>query len=333
VLYSLFAWERAFEAVAGAVFVSIDVVTIGVVCADVMVRPVDGAPPGGHLWTVPEMTMSVGGLAGVTASVLARLGVKSAMIGQLGNDGFGDYIATFLESQGVGLEAMQRTDAHHTSASVVLVAADGERAILHHVGTTAAITPASLDFDYIAQARIFHWGGPPLTPGMDGEAAGEVMARVKALGVTTSVDTAYDGTGVWLPHLGPALPHLDIVMSSLEEARGYTGKETPEDIADFYLSHGAGTALIKLGPEGVYARRGDESVRLPAFAVEAVDTTGAGDAACAGFLYGHLHDWPLADCARLANACGALTVTHVGAAGAVVSFEQVQAFMEEAINA
>jgi len=313
--------------------VSVDVVTIGVVCADVMVRPVDSAPPGGQLWTVPEMAMSVGGLAGVTASVLARLGLKSAMIGQLGNDGFGDYIATFLESQGVSLEAMRRTDAYNTSASVVLVAADGERAILHHVGTTAAITPESLDYDYIATARAFHWGGPPLTPGMDGEAAGEVMARVKASGVMTSVDTAYDGAGVWLPHLEPALPHLDIVMSSLEEARGYTGKTEPEDIADFFLSYGVDTALIKLGPEGVFAKRGAETVHLPGHPVSAVDTTGAGDAACAGFLFGRLQDWPLEACAAMANACGALTVMHVGAAGAVESLEQVQAFMEEASNA
>ena len=312
---------------------SVDVVTIGVVCADVMVRPVDATPPGGHLWTVPEMAMSVGGLAGVTASVLARLGLKSAMIGQLGNDGFGDYIANFLKSQGVSLEAMRRTDDYLTSASVVLVASDGERAILHHVGTTAAITPESLDYDYIAKARAFHWGGPPLTPGMDGEAAGEVMARVKASGVMTSVDTAYDGAGVWLPHLEPALPHLDIVMSSLEEARGYTGQESPEDIADFYLSYGVDTALIKLGPDGVYAKRGSDAVRLPAFAVEAVDTTGAGDAACAGFLYGRLKDWPLEECARLANACGALTVTRVGAAGAVASWEQVESFMKETSHA
>lgn len=277
--------------------------------------------------------MSVGGLAGVTAAAAAKLGLRAAMIGQLGNDGFGDYIAAFLEEQGVSIEAMRRTDDFNTSASVVLVASDGERAILHHVGTTAAITPESLDYGFIATAKVFHWGGPPLTPGMDGEAAGEVMRRVQALGVTTSVDTAYDGTGVWLPHLEPALPHLDIVMSSLEEARGYTGKTTPEDIADFYLSYGVGTALIKLGPEGVYAKRGDEAVRLPAYAVDAVDTTGAGDAACAGYLYGHLQGWSLEQCAQLANACGAITVMHVGAAGAVQSLEQVRQFMEAGSHA
>ncbi len=117
-------------------------------------------------------------------------------------------------------------------------------------------------------------------------------------------------------------------MSSIEEARHYTGKDSPEDIADFYLSFGAETAMIKLGADGIFLKNAETAHMIPAHDVDVVDTTGAGDAACGAFLYGYLAGWDLLRCGRLANAVGALTVQTMGGAESIESLEETLSFME-----
>jgi sugar/nucleoside kinase (ribokinase family) len=309
---------------------SVDVISVGVVCADVMVRPVESLPKRGSLALVPRLELHLGGLAGVTAAVLCRLGAKAAFMGRLGQDGFGDYVLSALESHGVDVSRVRRTAECGTSATVVLISEDGERTFLHHLGANVLTSESDVDFDLVAQAKVLHWGGASITPGLDGEPIGRVFRKARAMGVKTSMDTCFDGKGLWFPHIQHALPHLDIAMSSIEEARHYTGKETPEEIADFYRSFGVESVLVKMGAEGLYVKSGKEGHHIPAHNVPVVDTTGAGDAACGGFLYGIIHGWELLQCGRLANAVGALTVQAMGGSNGVRSLQETLAFMEKA---
>ena len=307
---------------------AVDVVTIGVVCADVMVRPVDTLPKRGSLGLVPKLEIHLGGLAGVTASTLCSLGAQAAFVGRLGADGFGDYILNALQNKGVDVSHVRRTADCGSSATVVLIGEDGERTFLHHLGTNVLTSEEDVDFDFISQAKVFHWGGPAITPGLDGAPIGRLFQKARALGVKTSMDTCYDGKGVWFPHIEQALPHLDVVMSSLEEAQHYTGKQTPGEIADFYRSFGVETVMVKLGSEGVFVKNSQESHTLPGHRVPVVDTTGAGDAACGGFLYGYINGWDLLRCGKLANAVGGLTVQVMGGSEGVNSLEHALAFMD-----
>ncbi len=305
-----------------------DLVSVGVVCADVMVRPVDEVPRRGTLGLVPKLEMHLGGLAAVTASAFCQLGGKAAFLGRVGTDGFGDYLLSAMRHNGVDVSGVKRAETSRSSATVVLIDGAGERTFLHHVGANADTCEEDMDFDMIGKARVFHWGGPAIMPRLDGAPMGRVFERARALGVATSMDTCYDGKGVWLPLIEPSLPHLDIIFSSFEEACQYTGRDTPESIAAFYLDRGVKIAVIKLGAEGVYVRQGEQACRLPAHRVEVVDTTGAGDASCGGFLYAWRQGWDLEKCARLANAVGGLTVQHMGGAEAVTGLDQALAFME-----
>lgn len=307
---------------------SCDLVTVGVVCADVMVRPVDAFPNRGTLFLVPQLEIHLGGLAGVTAAVYSRLGGTAAFVGRLGEDSFGDYILSALQTAGVNTSKVHRSSECNSSATVVLISEDGERSFLHHLGTNAVVSEADLDFDLIGGAKVFHWGGASVTPQLDGAPIGSAFEKARSLGVKTSIDTCFDGKGIWLPHIEPALRHTDIVFSSLEEARNYSGKQDPEDIADFYRSYGVDIAVIKLGSEGMFVKNASEKYYLPAHRVPVVDTTGAGDASCGGFLYGYIAGWNLERCARLANAVGGLTVQHMGGAEAIVSLEDTLKFME-----
>lgn len=307
-----------------------DVVTLGIVCADVMVRPIESFPEKGKLAHIPHLEIHLGGLAGVTATVLCQLGATAGFIGCVGDDGFGDYLLTTLQANHVDISRVRRISECGTSATVVLVAPDGERTFLHHVGANMLVSEQDADYDFISQARVLHWGGPSVNPGLDGAPIGRILQKARAQGLVTSMDTCFDGRGKWFQLIEHALPHLDIVMSSIEEARHYTGKNEPGEIADFYRSFGVETVLIKLGSQGVFVKNSTEQHTVPAHKVNVIDTTGAGDAACAGFLYGYIHEWPVLQCAKLANAVGALTVQHMGGAEAIHSFDQVSALMETA---
>jgi len=306
----------------------IELITVGCVCADVIVRPVDTYPERGHLQLLPDLEIHLGGLAGVTAAVFAQLGGKSALIGKLGADGFGDYIIGALIRAGVNTEHVRRVKSEHTSATIVLVTSEGERTFLHHLGTNGTTTPGEIDIALAKRSNAFHWGGPGVTPGLTGEGMGAVFRELREAGVMTSMDTCFDGSGTWFPLIEAALPHLDVVMTSLHEARHYTGKQDPEEIVAFFRSFGPKYVMLKLGGDGMIVETAEESHHLKAHRVEPVDTTGAGDAACAGFLYGLLNGWGLYRSGKLANAVGGLTVQHMGGAEAITALEDTIAFME-----
>ena len=124
------------------------------------------------------------------------------------------------------------------------------------------------------------------------------------------------------------MPHLDIAMTSLEEAKHYTGQPDEEAIAAWFLEKGAQRVLVKMGEAGLLVQDGAQKLRLEAHDVGVVDTTGAGDAACAGFLYGCIHGASLEESGRLANAVGALTVTRMGGGEVIENMDGVQKFME-----
>jgi sugar/nucleoside kinase (ribokinase family) len=308
----------------------VDVVSLGLACADVMVKPVTTLPEKGTLGLVPTLELHLGGLAGATATVLSKLGAHVAFLGMVGQDGFGDFIENTLNAAGVDTRFTRRSTQASTPATVVLIDDAGERTFLHHPGTAAYFSDADVDTSVFEEAAWVHWGGPGVTPGLDGEPIGRILKSAGDHGCTTSLDTCYDGEGKWFERIEAALPHTNYVMSNIEEARAYTGCESQEDSAAFFLDHGASGVVVKRGDQGLYASDGAHEINIPAHQVDVVDTTGAGDAACAGFIYALLNDWPFDDAVRLANAVGGLTVQRMGGAEAVSSLEEALALMNSA---
>lgn len=306
-----------------------DLVTIGCVCADVKAQPVDQLPERGTLGLVSSVEMTMGGLAGVTAAVFSRLGGKTAFAGCLGKDPFGNFIIESFQELGVNTQGIRRTSEHQTAATVVLIDSHGERTFLHHVGTVGAVSEEDIDFELAKRTKVFHWGGPGLTTQLHGKPIARVFKKVQAMGVMTSIDTCFDGSGTWLPLMKEALAHTNILCTSMSEAPHYTGKSEPGAILDFFSGFGIEHILLKMGADGMLVRNKKETVALRSHKVPVVDGTGAGDAACAGFIYGLIHEWPLAKCGALANAVGALTVQTSGTAGKSISLRAAQALMEK----
>ena len=303
-----------------------DVAALGILVADVLGRPVDGYPERGKLQTVEEMTLHIGGCAANTGVGLARMGVDTAVLGKVGQDGFGDYVVHVLEEAGIDTRGIARDDVKNTSATMVMVGSDSERTFIHYIGANGRITPESLNTEIMHGARFLHVAGCFLMPDFDGEPAARVLREARAAGVTTCCDTAWDASGKWLATIEPMLPHIDYFLPSLEEAREITGLTEPADVARNLMDRGVGCVVLKAGSEGCYVWQGDTTAHAPIMPVEAVDANGAGDAFCAGVICGLTRGWDLEKSALMGSACGALCVTALGTTAGLRSFEETVAF-------
>jgi sugar/nucleoside kinase (ribokinase family) len=306
-----------------------DVVCLGILVADVWGKPIDEWPEKGHLSLVEGMGIGVGGCAANSGLSLVKLGVDTAVMGKVGRDDFGDFVAGKIEAAGADVSGIGFDDEVGTSATMVMIDSGGERTFIHCIGANATVRPAELDMDLIRSAKIFDFAGALVMPGFDGEPAASVLAAAQDAGVITCMDTVWDATGRWMELLAPCLPHVDYFLPSMSEAVEITGETEPSKVAQVLLDSGVGTVALKLGEEGCYVRGADREVSVPAYLVEAVDGTGSGDAFVAGFIQGLLKGWDLEDTAHFASAVGALCVTGIGTTAGVRDFAGTIDFLVE----
>jgi sugar/nucleoside kinase (ribokinase family) len=170
-----------------------------------------------------------------------------------------------------------------------------------------------------------------LMPDFDGEDCALFLSKCKNIGKTTVLDTAWDSKGRWMDILAPSMPYIDYFLPSYEEAVELSGETDPEKIADVFLEMGPHTVVIKLGKDGCFIKSTltNEKYTIPTFTnIKAVDTTGAGDAFCAGFLSALVKDKPLYDCGVFANATGTHCVMAKGASTGIKSEKEILDFIK-----
>jgi sugar/nucleoside kinase (ribokinase family) len=307
------------------------IICLGILVADVVGRPLRAVPDPGRLVLVDEMSLHTGGCAINTATALARLGLPVEVIGKIGTDSFGDFVLNALTERSIGTSGILRDKEVGTSATMVMVEPDGERRYVHYIGANARLTLDDIDLSMVESGSILHIAGSLVMPGIDGKPTAELLQHARRAGVITFLDTVWDDTGRWMDILAPCLPFIDYFVPSLPEGQALTGLQDPAEVAHALLERGVNTVGLKMGTDGclVISREG-QVIRVPAFQVEAVDATGAGDAFAAGFIAGVWQDWPLEKTARFANAVGALCVTGLGASGGVRSLSETVLFMENA---
>jgi len=305
------------------------VVCLGILVADLWSRAVDEWPQRGRLSLVDEIGIGIGGCAANTGIGLRKLGARVSVVGAVGQDGLGDFVIGALQAAGIDSSHIVRVEQAGTSATIILIDNAGERTFIHHIGANACLKPEQIDLDLIRNTQILHYAGALLMPGFDGEPAASVLRQARKAGVTTCVDSAWDHTGRWMTVLEPVLREADIFLPSISEAEQLTGRSEPADIAAALLDLGIKTVALKMGESGCYVRTADVELKLPAYPVEVVDGTGAGDAFVAGFLLGTLRGWDLERTARLANAVGAMCCTATGTTRGVRGLDETIRFLEE----
>ncbi len=307
---------------------SADLHAIGLTVLDILGRPVDAVPEGGGVEIIQEIRWTPAGTAAAPAMVGALLGLRTRLCGCVGLDEMGDVLLRGLEARGVGLELIQRTDALRTSATLLPIRSNGDRPALHAPGAGLLVEPPAEGFDSWLDARFIHLGGVAALPKLDGDPTKALLAEARSRGIVVTSDLVAPGPGALLA-LEAALPGIDYWMPTADEAMALSQTSSAEDAARWAMDLGAGACVFKDGGEGSTLFTSEGAQRFPAHVVEVVDTTGCGDAYCAGFVAALAHDVEVAEACRFATAVAGLVAGRLGSDGRVGGYEQALSFMHE----
>jgi sugar/nucleoside kinase (ribokinase family) len=270
-----------------------------------------------------DATLTVGSSSAIFACGAARLGLRVAFAGTVGDDVLGHYMLRELAARGVDTTAVVVNPTLKTGLTVILMRGT-DRAMLTYPGSIAALRSDEIDPRLLARARHLHLGSYYLLDALRPDIP-RLFATAHTHGLTVSLDPNYDPSEQWDGGIHAALRHVDIFLPNETELCAIAGRADHEG-ALAELAAEASLVAVKRGANGATARRGAETVSTTSPPVTAVETTGAGDSFDAGFVYGFLAGWGLERSLRLACACGALSTR---AAGGVTA----QATLEEAIAA
>jgi sugar/nucleoside kinase (ribokinase family) len=308
-----------------------DLVVVGDCNADLLISGGDVVPAFGQQERlVDEANLTIGGSGGICAAGAARLGLRVAMIGVLGDDTFGRFMRESLSARGVNLSSVRTDPRIPTGLSVHLIRED-DRAIVTNPGTIPELRCEDIDVDLLASARHIHvssyflqsglWAGLP-----------DLLRQARAAGATVSLDPNWDPAETWDQGLSAVYRLLDVLLPNDAEAveLSRAGGAVPADAAEAArtLAAAGPTVAVKLGTEGALAALPDgQIIRVPAVPdTNPVDTVGAGDSFDAGFLAATLWGWDTRRALALGASCGALSTRNAGGTHA-------QATREEAIVA
>lgn len=285
------------------------VVCMGAHILDVLVRPVTDIPAGQDTALVEQMRMTAAGTAAGTALTFAKLGAAVRTAGAIGTDPSGDTLLALLGRAGIDTGLVVRKPDVPTSMSVLPIRPNGERPALHLLGANLAYTIDDVDWDAVAAADHLHLGGTEM---LGPDFAARILKHAKDNGVSTSVDLIAPGGMGTFDLIAPALAHTDYLLPNEDQVLGFTGAESLDDGCRKLLDAGAGLLAITCGADGALVVSREETQRVPAFAIDVVDTTGCGDAFSAGFVYGVKSGRTPRDAAILGNAVAALVAQGLG---------------------
>ena len=365
----------------------IDIVVAGHICLDIIPDLSGSAQEDfqrllqpGRLLEVGPASFSTGGAVSNTGLSLHKLGVRTRLMGKIGDDFFGGAIRQFVQRFGTDLANDMLVDPDVSSSyTIVINPPDVDRIFLHCPGANDAFTANDVRYDVLVRSRLFHFGYPPIMKAMYENGGAELVAmfaRARATGVTTSFDLSLpdpasaSGKAPWRAILQATLPHVDIFLPSIEELlfmwrrplydalreQAEDGDILPlispallADVCDEILALGVAVVGVKLGGRGMYLQTADAAALAamgraqpsrpdvwatrklwaPAFQVDVVGTTGAGDATIAGFLAALLRDMPPEEALVMATAVGASNVEAADSLSGVRPWDEVVARVQQ----
>lgn len=299
-----------------------DLVVVGELNADLILRG-EVLPEFGQVEKLlDDATLTLGSSSAIFACGAARLGLRVAFIGKIGDDEFGKFVRRELEARGVDTRGVVVDPEIKTGLSVIL-SQGSDRAILTYLGSIAALRYAEIDQQLLRQARHLHLGSYFLLDALR-PAIPSLFEVAHSLGLTISLDTNYDPSEKWEGGLAETLRQTDLFLPNETELQAIARAAGVVDasLALDFVATRVPLVAVKLGSRGAVVRRGDEVIHAESLPVTVVDTTGAGDTFDAGFIYGYLSGWELARTLRLACVCGSLSTQGVGGTAAQPTFSE-----------
>ena len=268
-----------------------------------------------------EEIVSPGGQMASALVACRRLGLRTKYIGVIGDDERGRIQRESLLGTGINLDHVQfRANCPNQSAYIIIDRSTGERTVLWHHSDCLRIDPEQIAPEQITCGRLLHIDGHDTAA----VARAAAIARRHGIPVTVDVDTIYHG-------FDRVLPNIDYLVASSDFPTAWTGVNDPvQALEAIQNEYGMKVAAMTLGAHGSLARENGVFHYSPAFVVNCVDTTGAGDVFHGAFCYAVLQAMPMPQALEFSNAMAALNCTALGARGGIGTLDDVRALMAKA---
>jgi sugar/nucleoside kinase (ribokinase family) len=265
---------------------------------------------------IARRAISPGGQVATTMAACAALGLRASYAGAIGDDEAGALMRQALEARSVDLRHARSVEAPNRYAVILVDERHGDRVVLWERDARLAIGAGDTRTEWLEGTRLLH------VDAVDDAAslALATAARDRGMPVTCDVDTV-------TPATGPLLSAVSMPILAEPVPSQLTGEADPERALRQLRARHGGTVVVTLGDRGSMLFDGDSLHRQPAFTVQPVDTTSAGDVFRAGIIYGVLNGFAANDLLRFANAAAAACCTKAGAMASVPTLADVVELM------
>lgn len=304
------------------------VACVGAFIVDTLGRPVRGMPVGQRSQILDQIRLAPAGAAGGTAIDLGRLGAEVLAVGAVGDDALASFLREALAAEGIATDHLVAKSGVQTAASILAVGADGSRPAWHVPGANGELGPEDVPWDAVLACDAVHIGGVSALARFDGAPTTKLAHRAHAAGLLVTADFLGVKRPDVLELLVPALPHIDLIFPNEEELELLTGEADPVAAADTLRRLGANVVVVTRGEAGASIVGPEGEVAVPAIPGPVVDSTGCGDALCAGTIIGLLRGWELPRAVALGTAAAALTLAGLGSDAGVRDWDGTFAVLE-----
>ena len=305
------------------------VLCIGLAVMDISARPISQNSVWQEKQSIDEISIQLGGDAVNQCVYLKKLDMDCGLNICIGPDSTGDMLVGALKQQGVDTSQVRIRQDSRTGTSLVIIDDAGERRIFSATGAERLLhmedlpSPLPEGLKAISLASLF---------GLDyleRDGLDEYLRSAREQGVLVFADTIYDKYGIGLKGIAHLMPQIDYFLPSSYEAATLTNTSTPEESAAVLRSLGVGTVIIKCGSDGVYVDSPSFRGQIPAMAVDALDTTGAGDCFVACFIASTLKGCSVEEACRLSCRASSWSTLSLGASTAKLSWDVIDSLMKK----
>ncbi len=301
----------------------LDIIGMGRPVKDLLVA-VDHMPEGDGAAMAKAVSSQGGGNCASAIVAAARLGMRCGMYATLGDDAKGRFCRDDFVRHGVDVSHLSLQPGRSTPFCLCIAETSTQtRRFIGQAGTNTELDPATLDYEYLSQARLIHFEGH--SPAVQ---AAATFARNS--GIITSIDA-----GGYSPGYAQMEPLIDLFIASAFYMAGRFPGKSPEAAVRLLAQTGCRVAVITLGADGLVGCAGSDYFALPAFSgLEIVDTTGAGDVFHGAFASAYLLGMEPVECARFASAVSYIKCTHIGGRSGIPTRAMVEHYLKhgELIN-
>mgnify|MGYP005761751125 CR=1 FL=1 len=305
------------------------VICVGNAVVDIIVKNGPEKTPDGMTQFSESINMYVGGDAVNEAVALSAMGCDVKLYTAIGDDPMGNAFMSLLKTYGIGTDGVIKDKDHSTTATVVTVGENGEHGCMTLRDGAAGnmrYDPDLFQIDFtgaslVSVASLF-W-----SKGQRQEDLVRLFSRAKEAGALTMADMVLDQSQMSLKDIEEAMKYLDYLVPSYHEASYFTGKDSPEEIAEEFHKRGVKHVVLKMGAQGVFASSQGRTIRVGTIADQVVDTLGAGDNFVAGLITGIVDGLDLEEAMYFGSAASAIAISQYGANGGIKSKQQVIGYL------